>query len=306
MINWGIIGYGRIARRFVENLHCTSGNLYAIASASFQGSMDDVVIYHDYYDLLNDENVDIVYIAMPHFFHYQWVKEAIRHHKAVLCEKPLVLTVEECESLIQLQKQEQVLVAEALKTRFIPTYQALKEDISKIGKIEEIHCGFCYYKEKDNSYLFDPRQGGALNDVGSYMLGFVLDLMPTKAATVEAENKYRDEVDVHFNAVLTFEDGAKAYVEGAMDEKKDSTGIIKGTKGTITIPYYYRPGSYRIEMNDGTMLGREYDLDLDMSYEIEAMNKAKEAGLIEIPDMTLKDSLEIVEMIEEIRRAGKR
>ena len=98
-MNFGIIGFGKIARKFVQAIEATDeGKIYAISSRSV--SMDDpylkehpeVKVYKDYEELLNDPQVDAVYIALTHKFHKEWILRSLEHHIPVLSEKPLVLT----------------------------------------------------------------------------------------------------------------------------------------------------------------------------------------------------------------------
>lgn len=98
-MNFGIIGFGRIARKFVQAIEATDeGKIYAISSRSV--SMDDpylkehpeVKVYKDYEELLNDPQVDAVYIALTHKFHKEWILRSLEHHIPVLSEKLLVLT----------------------------------------------------------------------------------------------------------------------------------------------------------------------------------------------------------------------
>ena len=98
-MNFGIIGFGRIARKFVQAIEATEeGKIYALSSRSV--SMDDpylkehpeVKVYKDYEELLNDPQVDAVYIALTHKFHKEWILRSLEHHIPVLSEKPLVLT----------------------------------------------------------------------------------------------------------------------------------------------------------------------------------------------------------------------
>ena len=300
MNRWGIIGYGRIAKRFIENLKTTDGILYAIASRS-NSNVPSEVWYEDYEALLCDPQVDMVYIALPHKFHYEWIKKAIEHHKPVLCEKPLVLTMQQMLDIILLQQQYEVPVMEALKSRFIPGYLSLKKDLKTI-ELESIDCGFCYAIEKNNSYLFDPDQGGALNDVGSYSIGFVLDIAKAHIKEMNSQLKMEDGVDVHFKSHLVFENGIIANIEGAMDEKKENVGILKGKKGTITVPYFYRPSYYKIEYTNGEVVERNFDAANDMRYEIIEMMDLVNEHRLESSRMTLEDSFKIISVMEQIRR----
>ena len=113
-MNFGIIGYGNIARKFVKSITYTSGGkVHAIASHSldendsYLQSHPLVKLYRDYEELLKDEDIEAVYIAVPHYEHKKWIIEAIKHHKAVLCEKPLVLKSEDIDEINQYVKEYQ-------------------------------------------------------------------------------------------------------------------------------------------------------------------------------------------------------
>lgn len=104
----GNIGNRKYCQTFYKSLEMSEkGQLYAAASYTeskceeFLKEHPDVKVYHDYEDLLNDDNVDAVYLAMRHIDHYRWAKKALQHHKAVLCEKPATLYKWQMEDLKQ-------------------------------------------------------------------------------------------------------------------------------------------------------------------------------------------------------------
>ena len=170
MIRWGIIGAGNIAKRFVNSLNNSeNGKLYAIASYTkanrdyYLENFNDVKAYDNYVSLLEDENVDAVYVATRHNDHYTWVKEALLHKKAVLCEKPATLHQYQTKELCELAKKMNVFFLEGIKTRFVPLVYDIKKalDDGVIGDILRVETCFAYdtpYKE--GSYLFDNIQGG--------------------------------------------------------------------------------------------------------------------------------------------------
>ena len=170
-MNFGIIGFGRIARKFVQAIEATEeGKIYALSSRSV--SMDDpylkehpeVKVYKDYEELLNDPQVDAVYIALTHKFHKEWILRSLEHHIPVLSEKPLVLTSTDVDEIQEKVKKTNTLCTEALKTKFNTGYDHLKEDLKKIGNIQTIYANFCSDSLglPKTSFLFDKEQGGAL------------------------------------------------------------------------------------------------------------------------------------------------
>lgn len=312
-MNWGIIGFGRIAHKFaasIENL--SEGKVYAIASHSIDKedpyikSHLEVVLYQDYETLLDDPQVDAVYIALPHIFHKEWVIKALEKKVAVLCEKPAVLSKQDMLDIKAKAIENNTFFLEALKTKINVGMDHLNQDLALIGKVEKIEANFCsngLALKGSNSFLFAPMQGGALNDVGPYLIGFAMDLMKEKVINVTSNMVIVDELDEHFNATLTFENGAKAYLEGAIDEAKERYAIITGEKGKIVVPMFNRIIDYTIELDDGTRLERHFPLvGDDMTREIGELQDCVKQGLIESPRHTMDDSIEIIGLIEKIRK----
>lgn len=224
-MNFGIIGYGNIARKFVKSITYTSGGrVHAIASHSldendrYLQSHPLVKLYRDYGELLKDDDIEAVYIAVPHYEHKKWIIEAIKHHKAVLCEKPLVLKSEDIDEINQYVKEYQGYCLEAFKTKFNNGFNHLKEDLKLIGKLKSIEANFCFDgTDKKDSYLFDPKQGGALNDVGSYVVGFVLALVDAPVESVESHIEKENEIEMNFKATLNFKNEVQGKVEGSIN-----------------------------------------------------------------------------------------
>lgn len=122
-------------------------------------------LYDDYMKLLEDENVDIVYIALPHASHYKYALEAMKHHKAVLVEKPATLTSKGIRTLCEYSEKNHVFFMEAMKSRFIPMINQVHKEIEKgiIGDIVSIENHFQSIVPYDeHSYIYDPKQGGCI------------------------------------------------------------------------------------------------------------------------------------------------
>lgn len=312
MVNWGIIGFGRIARKFTECIsYIEDANIVAIGSRSVDKNdpylleNPSITVYEDYIKLLNDKNVEAVYIAVPHKFHKEWVIQALNHKKAVLCEKPAVLTTQDMIDIKECVILNQTCFLEALKTKINDGMDQLKHDIALIGKIETIEANFCsngLALKGTNSFLFDKQQGGALNDVGPYLVGFTLDLIDAPLTHMETDKKIVDGIDEHFIATLTFANEIKVILEGAIDENKERFAFIKGKLGSIKIPLFNRIIDYTITLNDGSVIERHYPLNgNDMTKQIVELQQCLKQGLIESPRHTLDQSIEVISLIEKIR-----
>ena len=306
-MNFGIIGYGNIARKFVKSITYTSGGrVHAIASHSldendsYLQSHPLVKLYRDYEELLNDEDIEAVYIALPHYEHKKWIIEAIKHHKKVLCEKPLVLKSEDIDEINQYVKEYQGYCLEAFKTKFNNGFNHLKEDLKLIGKLKSIETNFCFDgTDKKDSYLFDPKQGGALNDVGSYVVGFVLGLVDAPVESVESHIEKENEIEMNFKATLNFKNEVQGKVEGSINYNKERYALIKGEKGEIYVPMFNRVVEYTIHLENEVMQ-KTYPIEGDdMTLEIQALINHNQST------HTLQDSKKLQETIERIREEAK-
>ena len=315
-MNWGIIGFGRIARKFVESSrYLKDHKIVAIGSKSL--SKDDplfiensqVKIYRDYNELLEDENIDAVYIALPHKFHYEWVIKALNHHKAVLCEKPAVLSKNEMLAIKEAALKNQTFFLEALKTKMNVGLFHLKKDLPLIGNIKSVEANFCsncLSLRGTDSFLYDPKQGGALNDVGTYLLGFVLSIIHSPIKMINATSKMYGEFDEHFNAQLFFENSAIANIEGAIDENKERYAKIIGEQGEIYIPMFNRMSEYTVSLNNGKVFTCEYPIyGTDMTYQIQELYDCVKQNKIESDLHSLDETIEIIEIVEKIRNRLK-
>lgn len=308
MIHWGVLGLGRIAQRFIKSLSFhQEGCLYAVASLTNAHQIEGqphVVIYDDYEKLLDDPQVDAVYIALRHGDHYRWALRALQKGKAVLCEKPATLSVKQTADLIAVSKKQHVFFMEAMKSRFIPLLEQLKT--IDLGTLQHIETSFCYQIDKQpTSYLFDLKQGGILYDVGSYHILMVLSWIHSPLKDVHVQTIMRDGIDVYDQVELIFESGQKASMEMAMDRQKDKIMTLTFTQGVIQATPFYRPTSALIHQNGhDRILEQPYVVD-DFYGEIQEVHDCIKQGLIESPRMSHQDSLKCIQIMEMIKAKMK-
>lgn len=314
-MRFGIIGFGRIARKFCQSITYSDHHLI-VAIASKSVKKDDtyvlqhpeIKIYQDYEVMLEDADIDAVYIALPHKFHYEWILKALRHHKAVLCEKPAVLNTAEMIQIKETAITERTFFLEALKTKLNRGFIRLMDDLPLIGQLQKIEANFCFdaTKMKGNSYLFEPVQGGALNDVGSYLIGFTLKLVEANVKTLDVISKMVDGIDEYFQATLVFENDVTAILEGAINQNKERYAHLKGSMGEIRIPMFNRISEYTITLYDGTVISRhEPILGDDMTYQINEMGRCVQEHRLESPLHSLDEMIEVTKMTEQIRNRFK-
>ena len=155
MIRWGILGAGNIAHRFAKSLTMNEDcQLWAIScrkeekGRAFNQEYPSRKQYYGencYMEMLEDPDIDVVYICVPHGLHHYWSKEALKKGKAVLCEKPAMVTAQEMQDIIDTTKANDTLFVEAMKSRFLPAYRKVREMVARgeIGEITKIETDQC-------------------------------------------------------------------------------------------------------------------------------------------------------------------
>ncbi|MEG0276664.1 MAG: Gfo/Idh/MocA family oxidoreductase [Coprobacillus sp.] len=312
MLHWGVLGLGNISGRFMKSLeYSEEGKLYAVSSYTkekrekFAREHENVKIYDNYTQLLEDKDVDVVYIALRHQDHYQWAKQALLNNKAVLCEKPATLTYAQTKELCDIAKKKHTFFMEAMKSRFIPMVNELKKSVAEgvIGDITRIETSFCSdvpYNEK--SYLFDKHQGGALYDVSIYNIATILDFIKSNVKSIDVQWKKDYNVDVYDYVEVTFESGQTALIECAIDRQKDKAMTIYGTKGKIVAEPFYRPTKAVVYFNDGESYTGEMPYVHDDFYgEIDATHQGIAYIKVESERMSHQDSLDCIKLMEMIK-----
>ena len=200
-INWGILGLGNIAHKFAEDLILVhDANIISVASSSIERAKDfgkkfEVKkIYDSYEKLLNDKDIDVIYIASINTFHAEMTIKSLEKGKAVLCEKPLAMNPVDVKKMIATSVKNNVFLMEALWSRFNPSISRIKEliDIGLIGEVKYIYSEFSFLLKKMNRKhrLLDPKKGpGSLVDIGIYPI-FLSYLLLGKPKDVVAKAHY--------------------------------------------------------------------------------------------------------------------
>lgn len=181
----GIIGSGRIAKRFVPEVKYVSGvntevvfNPH-ITSAKALAEENELKVYTDELSVLY-EHSDAIYIASPHNTHYAYIKDALQHGKHVLCEKPMVLKKEEAEELFDLAEKNNVTLMEAVKTAYCPGFTKLVSTVKSghIGKLYDVEAGFTKLISNTKSREFDYKEnGGSFTELATYPLLAIVKLL---------------------------------------------------------------------------------------------------------------------------------
>jgi len=244
ILKLGIIGYGRIANRFIRESKFVSGiNIEGafginLDKVSFFANKHELNFFESNIDNFLDK-VDAVYIASPHNTHYEYIKKSLLKGKHVLCEKPLVLNYSELMDVIKISKKNSLVLMEAVKTAYSPGFLKLLS-IAKsgiIGQIKHVSASFSKLIEGDFRELRKSENGGSFTELGTYPLLIISKLFGTNYKSIRFTS-YFDEsknVDLFTNLTIVYEHGIGIANTG-LGVKTDGQLIISGTKGFIYVP----------------------------------------------------------------------
>ena len=312
-IRWGIIGAGRIAHTFVQDMPAAgNGVVLAVAARSGESARSfaaqyDIATAHEGYDALYaDGDVDAIYVATPHSLHLQHAGDALRAGKAVLCEKPITINAGECRQLIDIAAENSGYLMEAMWTWFLPAIRKSKEwvDAGRIGKIVQIQSDFGYplaYSAQAREYDAELG-GGCLLEMGVYPVAFTAlfaDSEPQEinVASRHAPNGVEDDVAAIFN----YRDFL-ATIGTSFRAKLRNWAFVIGEEGYIAIPDFWRASECQLwvldDMVDRFDDGRSTN---GFDYQIKAVNEDLLAGRVQSQTIPLAASLRFQKHMDLIR-----
>ncbi|MDP5201056.1 Gfo/Idh/MocA family protein [Flavobacterium sp. DG2-3] len=253
-IKWGIVGLGNIARQFASDLLLIeNAELTAVASRDFSkaeqfgGKFNALRMYNSYDLLFEDPEVEIVYIATPHNSHAELSIKAMENGKHVLCEKPMALSYNDAERMVEASKKHNTFFMEAFWTRFIPSVQDVLHKINNgaIGNVNYIKADFAFHgSEIENKRLFDKELGGgALFDIGVYPLFLSYIVLGNPKQILASAIKHKNNIDLQTSMILQYE-SAQSVLHASIVSDSDMKAVIAGTEGRIELnaPWFVADG----------------------------------------------------------------
>ena len=313
-INWGILGLGRIAEKFANDLQFVpNARLYAVGSRekekanNFGKKYGAVKFYGSYEEMLADKELDVVYIATPHVLHCENTLQCLRAGKAVLCEKPFAMDETQVKLMIAEAKKQNLFLMEALWTTFLPTILKVEELIAAgtLGDIIHIKSDFGYKALYDvNWRLFNKKLGGgSLLDIGIYPIFIALHILGIPDKIIS--DAFVGETDVDESMVMAFKynSGATASLSSSLVTNTPVETDICGTKARIKIHRMWHIPTYlTLTSNEGQE--QEFHFDTKgFGYEYEAMEVTNclLEGKKESAKMTHDFSLKLIKTLDKIR-----
>ena len=311
-LQWGIVGLGGIAHDFAENFDQTTSKLTACVSRAlekaekFAQQYNLPKAYGSYEELLADEDISIVYIAVPNRQHHQHIMAALAAGKHVLCEKAITMNVTELQEAVELAEQKHLILAEAMTIFNMPLYHELHAlmDSGRLGKLKMIQAPFGSFKDPDpTNRFFNPElAGGALLDIGTYAVSFARWFLTEQPEVIASTMiPFSTGVDEQSVTILQNKKNELATVSLTFQAKMPKKGIVAFENGYLTIDNYPRADKAELFFNDGTTELIESGFRGNaMNYEIENMVKMIHGTLPNKSLFFTKDVIEILDQMQQI------
>ncbi|MCH5250200.1 MAG: Gfo/Idh/MocA family oxidoreductase [Lachnospiraceae bacterium] len=308
-----ILGAGNIAEKLAYTMAgLDEAECYAVASRSiekarrFAKEFGFEKAYGSYEEMLADDNVELVYIATPHSHHYRHMKLCIEAGKHVLCEKAFTVNEKQAKEIFRLAKDKDVLVTEAIWTRYMPSRKIINDLLAEgiIGEIKTLTANLDYAISNKERIIRPELAGGALLDVGIYTLNFALmhfgNNIVDKHSVVHMTNTGVDGQNV---MVLSYEDGSMANLTSGIYGLSDRQGVFYGSKGWMVVDNINNPLRADVYDSNSNLLKTVTMPEQINGYEYEVLETIDciKKGLRECPSMKHEDTLEVMSIMDEFR-----
>lgn len=317
----GTIGTGFIVDYFIEaSKEVENANVVAcysrtkdsaLAFAQKHGIKEDKA-YDDIDSLLADQDIDTIYVASPNSLHHPQSIIAMQAGKNVICEKPFCSTLQEFDYAVQVAKENNVMIWEAITSIYTPNLNSIKDHLSEVGDIKMVTCNFSQFSSKYPLYkngelpnVFNPSfSGGCIMDINIYNIHFAIYLFGKPKKYTYFANVSEEGVDMSGTLVFQY-DNFIATLIGAKDSASYGYACVQGDEGTITI----EDSSLGVCKNaylqkikqDKKAIGIQQHNH--MSYEIHAFERMLSENDFETCHSLLEYSRDIIEVIETARKS---
>lgn len=268
--------------------------------------------YVGYDRLLENPDVQAVYIPLPNHLHKEWVIKALNAGKSVLCEKPLALNAEDAKEMFNAAKENKVILMEAYAYLHSSYIASLKADLKSgiIGDVDYIETAFLTQGYVEDIRIHKEMGGGAVYDLGCYCTTMILSMTDSEPEYVKAEAEFNDKgVDVFASAIMKFKNGVRAAFTVGMifppgsDARQDRL-YIHGSKGTIRSDVEYNQSGelcYTITQ-DGKETLRRISVRQNYTLETEQLGRCIENGEEPFvsPDFSIRNAKLLDVILEQI------
>lgn len=319
IMNVAILGAGSIARSMCRTVRGMKENgrpveLYAVASRNlekaqaFAAEQGVLKAYGSYEDMLSDPDVHLVYIATPHSLHAEQMRLCIKHGKPVLCEKAFTPNLPQAEEVLSLAREKGVYVAEALWPRYMPSRWIINDLLAKgvIGEPRMLYSNLCYAVEHKERIMKPELAGGALLDLGVYVLNFASMVFGDDIVRINSTVELMDTgVDRTETITIKYRDGRMAQLMASTAFNSDRRCVIYGTKGFLMVDNVNNPAWVEIydkDHRDKPIQRIEMPRQITgYEYEVEACLRDLQAGNLEPAEMPHAQTKTLLNQMDALR-----
>ncbi len=313
-IRWGLIGLGSIARRFGSCFPYANGaEIYAVASRSMENAdafgteFGAAKRYSSYEALVNDPNVDVVYIGTPHNFHEAHTLLSLNAGKPVLCEKPFAVNAAEARIMIDCAREKKLFLMDAFWTRFFPVMVKLRELLAEkvIGDVMLVTADFGFRGQvvPERRHFNLDLAGGALLDIGSYCIQFASMVYGKPPIDIASQCTLGSTgVDELSTVLFKYSDYEMARLTSSIRLTTPHEARVMGTDGYITIPEFWHPSELTVTRPGQSPETYAFPHDGEgFQFEIMEVGECIRAGKTESAVYPLDETLAIMETMDRIR-----
>jgi len=320
-IRWGICSAGLICHDFVNAISSHPEGEHEVVAVAARKLEDAEKFaskhrvkraYGNYGDLATDKEIDVVYIGAIHPVHLELAKIFLTAGKAVLCEKPLCMNLRETKELVEVARKNKVFLMEAIWSRCLPAYQALKKEIDAgtIGEVKQVIASFGEVIDAPRLHRKDLG-GGTVLDLGIYTIQVAhLVLGPDHPTVIAGGHLGEDGCDESTSASLIYSDGRTATLATHTRVKLPNEAHIIGTKGSLVLPYPFwtaiklvtPSGTQEYPLPTGATYPFTFNNSANMAHESAHVRECLLAGKTESPLVTLDETLTLASIMEQIRK----
>ncbi|WP_105033573.1 Gfo/Idh/MocA family protein [Cryobacterium aureum] len=314
-IRWGILATGGIAHLFTNDLVQNGHTVQAVGSRSqqsadaFAAEFSIPTAHASYADLVNDPEVDAIYVSTPHPFHAEHASLALNAGKHVLIEKPFALNAHEARQIVDLAASRGLLVMEAMWTRFLPHMARIREVLAAgtLGDVRSLLADHTQDLPDDPAHRLNSLAlgGGALLDLGVYPVNFAHAVFGTPDTILASASFKTTGADAQVATIFRYADGQIATTFSASDTLGPTMASIIGTAGRIDIDsVWYSPTGFRVLDNLGAVLETFVPAEFTgrgMHFEAVEVETLIRAGRISSGIMPAEESVAIMETLDAVR-----
>lgn len=318
-LRWGIIGAGNIARKLANAvLLDPSSELVAVASKSLERSQPFADTYQidactSYNALVERDDIDVVYVATTHNFHYENTLLALQHNKHVLVEKPFTVNAREARALVDVATEKQLFLMEAIWVRNLPSMIRLKELLSggAIGDIRLFNLSFggIAAPQYINRLTRPELAGGVTLDMGIYPITFINFLLDELPQVSHSFCRFSDTgVDELATYQFKYPSGCLANVSTSFNLLTKSEAMIYGSKGFVEFPAFQQGMSFTLNIHNGTRdIESKQTISVDhhengFVYQVAEVAKQIKAGKLESDIIPLAETVATMALMDSMRK----